>query len=187
MLMRVLLVLTPLGCILGIMPYNFPFWQAFRFIIPTITAGNVVLLKHANNVTGCAKTIEKLFIDAGYPEGTMQLVITNHDQIEKIIENKTVAAVSLTGSLKAGKKIAEICGKQVKKLVLELGGNNACIIWDDVDLEKHMDTIVKARMQNNGQSCIAAKRFIVEEGVYDRFVEHFIKATKNLNYGNPLE
>ena len=177
----------PLGCILGIMPWNFPFWQVFRFAIPTLTAGNVGLLKHATNVTGCAIAIEKLFTDAGFPKGCFQTLITNHENIEQLMENDIVKAVSLTGSEKAGRKIAEIAGRNLKPSLLELGGNNACIILNDADLDQHIETIVKARMQNAGQSCIAAKRFIVEEGIYDEFLKKFTIAVENLNYGDPTE
>ena len=177
----------PLGCILAVMPWNYPFWQVFRFAIPTLTAGNVAFLKHASNVTGCAIAIEKLFIDAGFPKGCFQTLVTDHDGIEDILENEIVKAVSLTGSEKAGRKIAEIAGKNLKPSLLELGGNNACIILKDADLNKYMDTIVKARMQNSGQSCIAAKRFIVVEEIYDDFINRFKSKVENLKYGNPME
>ncbi|MBV7267854.1 NAD-dependent succinate-semialdehyde dehydrogenase [Winogradskyella sp. WHY3] len=177
----------PLGCILAVMPWNYPFWQVFRFAIPTLTAGNVALLKHASNVTGCALAIEELFLDSGFPKGAFQTLLTNHDTIEKIIGNTIVKAVTLTGSEKAGKSIAATAGKHLKKTLLELGGNNACIILKDADLDKYLDTIVKARMQNSGQSCIAAKRFLVEETIYDEFLEKFTEKIKALNYNNPLD
>ncbi|WP_271783801.1 NAD-dependent succinate-semialdehyde dehydrogenase [Aquimarina algiphila] len=177
----------PLGCILAVMPWNYPFWQVMRFAIPTITAGNTAILKHANNVTGCALAIQDLFEASGYPVGCFQTLLASHKQIEKIIENDIVKAVSLTGSEKAGRTIAEIAGKNLKKTVLELGGNNACIVWEDADLDKYMDTIVKARMQNAGQSCIAAKRFIVVDEIYDNFLEKFKEALKNIKFGAPLD
>ncbi|WP_179018691.1 NAD-dependent succinate-semialdehyde dehydrogenase [Winogradskyella forsetii] len=177
----------PLGCILAIMPWNYPFWQVFRFAIPTLIAGNVAFLKHASNVTGCAVAIEKLFIDAGFPKGCFQTLITDHDAIETLMANEIVKAVSLTGSEKAGRKIAELAGQNLKPSLLELGGNNACIILKDADLDKHIDTIVQARMQNSGQSCIAAKRFIVVESIYDEFLKKFTSKVKELDYGNPLE
>lgn len=177
----------PLGCILAVMPWNYPFWQVFRFAIPTLIAGNVALLKHASNVTGCAIAIEKLFNKSGFPEGCFQTLLADHDTIEEIIGNDIVKAVTLTGSEKAGKSIAQTAGKNLKKTVLELGGNNACIILKDADLDKHLDTIVKARMQNSGQSCIAAKRFLVEEEIYDEFLEQFTKKVKALNYDDPLK
>lgn len=177
----------PLGCILAIMPWNYPFWQVFRFAVPTLTAGNVALLKHASNVTGCALAIQQLFTDAGFPKGCFQTLITNHSSIEELMGSPTIKAVSLTGSEKAGKKIAELAGKHLKPSLLELGGNNACIILEDVDLDEHIDTIVKARMQNSGQSCIAAKRFIVVEKVYDEFIQRLVTKIKDLKYGNPIE
>lgn len=177
----------PLGCILAIMPWNYPFWQVFRFAVPTLSAGNVALLKHASNVTGCAIAIEKLFLDAGFPKGCFQTLITDHKSVEELMENDIIKAVSLTGSEKAGKKIAELAGKNLKHSLLELGGNNACIILKDADLEKHIETIVKARMQNSGQSCIAAKRFIVVESIYDEFIKKFTSKVEELEYGNPKD
>ncbi|MBF8150768.1 NAD-dependent succinate-semialdehyde dehydrogenase [Winogradskyella sp. F6397] len=177
----------PLGCVLAIMPWNYPFWQVFRFAVPTLTAGNVALLKHASNVTGCAIAIEKLFINAGFPKGCFQTLVTDHNAIEELMENDIVKAVSLTGSEKAGRKIAELAGKNLKPSLLELGGNNACIVLKDADLNRHMDTMVKARMQNSGQSCIAAKRFIVVEDIYDEFISKFKTKVEALQYGNPTE
>ncbi|GGX33512.1 NAD-dependent succinate-semialdehyde dehydrogenase [Aquimarina muelleri] len=177
----------PLGCILGIMPWNYPFWQALRFAIPTITAGNVILLKHANNVSGCALVLQDLFEDSGYPKGSFQTLLVNHDQIEEIIKNDIIKAVSLTGSEGAGRTIAKITGQYLKKTVLELGGNNACIIWEDAELDKHINTIVKARMQNTGQSCIAAKRFIVVESIYEEFLEKFKIKIESLKIGDPMD
>ncbi|WP_417235983.1 NAD-dependent succinate-semialdehyde dehydrogenase [Bizionia paragorgiae] len=177
----------PLGTILAVMPWNYPFWQVLRFAIPTVTAGNTVLLKHASNVTGCALAIQELFEQAGYPKGCFQTLLVDHKTIASIISNDIVKAVSLTGSEKAGKSIAEIAGKNLKKCVLELGGNNACIILDDADLDTYMDTIVNARMQNTGQSCIAAKRFIVTEGIHDTFIKRFKAKIENLRYSNPLD
>ncbi|MEM5564369.1 NAD-dependent succinate-semialdehyde dehydrogenase [Psychroserpens sp. AS72] len=175
----------PLGVILAIMPWNYPFWQVMRFAIPTLTSGNTALLKHASNVTGCSLIIQDIFEKSGYPKGCFQTLLVDHDQIEKIIEDDTIKAISLTGSEKAGRKIAEIAGKNLKKAVLELGGNNACIILEDANLDKYMDTIVKSRMQNTGQSCIAAKRFIVVESIYDKFLERFTSKIKDLKSGDP--
>lgn len=177
----------PLGCILAIMPWNYPFWQVIRFAAPTLTAGNTALLKHAENVTGCSMAIEKLFSDAGYPEGCFQSIMAGHDEIEKLIANEGIKAVTLTGSEKAGKAIARVAGENLKKTVLELGGNNACIVWEDADLKKHMHTMVTARMQNTGQSCIAAKRFIVCEAIYDSFLKQFIAEVKALKIGDPMD
>jgi len=177
----------PLGCILAIMPWNYPFWQVFRFAVPTLSAGNVALLKHASNVTGCAVAIEKLFLDAGFPKGCFQTLITDHKSVEELMESETIKAVSLTGSEKAGRKIAELAGKNLKHSLLELGGNNACIILKDTDLDQYIDTMVKARMQNSGQSCIAAKRFIVVESIYDEFIKKFTSKVEALRYGNPKD
>ncbi|MFD2565139.1 NAD-dependent succinate-semialdehyde dehydrogenase [Aquimarina rubra] len=177
----------PLGTILAIMPWNYPFWQVFRFAVPTLTAGNTALLKHANNVTGCALAIQDIFESAGFPKGVFQTLLASHNQIEQVINNEIVKAVSLTGSEKAGRAIAKIAGHNLKKTVLELGGNNACIILKDADLDKYMETIVKARMQNTGQSCIAAKRFIVVEEIYDRFLEKFKEGVAALMFGEPLD
>jgi succinate-semialdehyde dehydrogenase/glutarate-semialdehyde dehydrogenase len=177
----------PLGVIIAIMPWNFPFWQVMRFASPTLTAGNTALLKHASNTSGCAIEIEKLFLDAGYPEGCFQTLIVSHNQIETVIAHDSIKAVSLTGSEKAGRKIAEFAGKHLKKAVLELGGNNACIVLKDADLDKHIETMAWARMQNAGQSCIAAKRFIVEEAIYDEFIEKFQAKIESYMIGNPLD
>lgn len=175
----------PLGCVLAVMPWNYPFWQVIRFAAPTLTAGNTGILKHAKNVPGCAKALEKLFLDAGYPTGCFQSILAGHDEIEELIAHETIKAVTLTGSEKAGRGIAQIAGKNLKKTVLELGGNNACIVFDDANLDKHLGTMVKARMQNTGQSCIAAKRFIVCSEIYDEFVQRFTEETKTLEKGNP--
>ncbi len=177
----------PLGCILAIMPWNYPFWQVFRFAVPTLTAGNTALLKHANNVTGCALAIQDIFEAAGYPLGCFQTILASHEQIEEIIKNDVVKAISLTGSEKAGRIIAKTAGQNLKKTVLELGGNNACVILNDANLDKYMETIVTSRMQNTGQSCIAAKRFIVVEEIYDQFLEKFKNEVASLKFGDPLD
>lgn len=176
----------PLGCILAVMPWNYPFWQVIRFAAPTLTAGNTALLKHAANVTGCSKAIEKLFLDAGYPEGCFQSIVAGHEEIERLIAHNGIKAVTLTGSEKAGKSIAKTAGENLKKSVLELGGNNACIVWEDADLNTYIDTMVSARMQNTGQSCIAAKRFIVCEEIYDTFLDLFTAKVKALTTGDPM-
>ncbi len=177
----------PLGTILGIMPWNYPFWQVMRFAAPTLTAGNTIILKHAENVSGCAQAIASLFMDAGYPKGCFQVILTDHDSVSELIAHDVIKAVSLTGSGKAGRAVAETAGKQLKKAVLELGGNNSCVVWEDADLEKYMDVMVKARMQNNGQSCIAAKRFIVVAPIYDAFVTQLKKRLEALRIGDPNE
>ena len=177
----------PLGTILAIMPWNYPFWQVMRFAIPTLTAGNTAILKHAANVTGSALAIEKLFEKAGYPKGCFTTIIADHKTVEDLIANDIIKAVTLTGSEEAGKNIAATAGKHLKKTVLELGGNNACIVLDDADLDKYMDTIVNARMQNTGQSCIAAKRFIVTENIYDTFLKQFKEKVSAMKFGDPMD
>ncbi|ASV30781.1 NAD-dependent succinate-semialdehyde dehydrogenase [Maribacter cobaltidurans] len=177
----------PLGCILAVMPWNYPFWQVMRFAAPTLTAGNTGILKHAKNVPGCSKALEQLFLDVGYPKGCFQAILAGHEEIEELIRNDGIKAVTLTGSEKAGRGIAQAAGKNLKKSVLELGGNNSCIVFEDANLDKYLDTMVQARMQNTGQSCIAAKRFIVCPEIYDEFLERFIGATKKLTVGNPMD
>lgn len=177
----------PIGCVLAIMPWNFPFWQVFRFAAPTLVAGNTGLLKHASNVFGCARQIEEVFIQAGFPNGVFQSLIVHHDKTESIIAHAAVKAVTLTGSEKAGSAVAEIAGRYIKKSLLELGGSNAFIVWEDADIDKAVQTALLARMLNCGQSCIAAKRFILLEGIYDEFVAKFAEAVGNLTSGNPLD
>ena len=174
----------PIGTVFAVMPWNFPYWQVFRFAAPTLTAGNTGLLKHAPNVFGCAELIEDVFNKAGYPEGVFQNLIVHHDQTEKIIAHDAVKAVTLTGSEMAGAAVAQIAGKHIKKSLLELGGNNSFIVLEDADIDKAVKTAVSARMLNCGQSCIAAKRFILLESVHDEFVEKFTKAVKELKAGD---
>lgn len=177
----------PLGVILAVMPWNYPFWQVMRFAVPTLMAGNTALLKHASNVTGCALALEELFKDAGFPEHIFGTVLAGHGQVAKILAHEYVKGVSVTGSGTAGKSIAATAGKYLKRSVLELGGNNACIVWEDADLDKYMDTMVQARMQNTGQSCIAAKRFIIVAPIYDEFVQRFKKRVGQLKSGDPMD
>jgi len=177
----------PIGSVLAIMPWNFPFWQVFRYAAPTLTAGNTGLLKHAPNVFGCAQQIEEVFIKAGYPAYVFQNLIVHHDQTEQIISHNAVKAITLTGSERAGSAVAEIAGRHIKKTVLELGGNNAFIVWEDADIDKSVKIALTARMLNCGQSCIAAKRFILMENIYDEFVTKFTKAVKELKSGDPLD
>ncbi len=176
----------PIGSVFAIMPWNFPFWQVFRYAAPTLTAGNTGLLKHAANVFGCAEQIEDVFLKAGYPSYVFQNLIVHHDQTERIIEHQGVKAITLTGSEKAGSAVAEIAGRHIKKSVLELGGNNAFIVWEDADIDQAVKTAITARMLNCGQSCIAAKRFILVEGIYEEFVTKFTEAVKQLKSGDPL-
>ena len=175
----------PLGPVLGIMPWNFPFWQVFRFAVPTIMAGNTVLLKHASNVQICARHIENVFVKAGFPRGVFQNLVLGSDKIENIIENDIVKAVSLTGSEPAGRKVAESAGRKIKKSLLELGGSNAFVVLDDADLEKAAEIGIKARMMNAGQSCIAAKRFILHEKIAEQFISLFAKRLQSLRSGDP--
>jgi succinate-semialdehyde dehydrogenase/glutarate-semialdehyde dehydrogenase len=177
----------PIGSVFAIMPWNFPFWQVFRFAAPTLMAGNTGLLKHASNVFGSAKLIEEVFQKAGFPDGVFQNLVVHHDQTEQIISHSAVKAVTLTGSEKAGSAVAEMAGRYIKKSLLELGGSNAFIVWEDADIDAAVKTAVTARMMNCGQSCIAAKRFIIVEGVYDEFVTKFTEAAKELKTGDPLE
>lgn len=177
----------PLGVILGVMPWNFPFWQVFRFAVPTILAGNTVVVKHASNVPESARVIEDIFLSAGFENGIYQNLALESKHIPAIIEHPAVKAVSLTGSEKAGSSVASVAGKEIKKSVLELGGSNAFIIMDDADLDKILDIAVNARYRNAGQSCIAAKRFLVQEGIYDEFLERFTAKVKELKVGDPFD
>ncbi|MEL1244493.1 NAD-dependent succinate-semialdehyde dehydrogenase [Flavobacterium sp. DGU11] len=177
----------PLGVILGVMPWNFPYWQVFRFAIPAIIAGNTVVVKHASNVAGCGILLEELFTEAGFPEGIYQNLLISGEQVEDVINNPIVKAVSLTGSEKAGAAVASAAAKQIKKAVLELGGSNAFIVCEDADLDDAVSVAVNARMQNTGQSCIAAKRFLVHASVFDVFVEGFKKGVEALKTGDPMD
>jgi succinate-semialdehyde dehydrogenase/glutarate-semialdehyde dehydrogenase len=176
----------PIGVILGVMPWNFPYWQVFRFAIPAIIAGNTVVVKHASNVAGCAQLIEDLFIEAGFTEGVYTNLLISGDQVKAIIENPVVEAVSLTGSEKAGASVASIAANQIKKAVLELGGSNGLIILEDADLNAVIPIAVNARFQNAGQSCIAAKRFFVHKDIFDNFIERFTNAVSALKTGDPM-
>ncbi|MDG1261024.1 MAG: NAD-dependent succinate-semialdehyde dehydrogenase [Flavobacteriales bacterium] len=177
----------PLGTILAIMPWNFPFWQVFRFAAPTLMAGNTALLKHASNVLGCGKLIEEVFVKAGYPSGVFQFLPIGHEAIELVLGNESVKAVSLTGSEIAGKKVARIASGNLKRSLLELGGSNGFIVLKDADLEKAAEIAVNARMLNAGQSCIAAKRFLVEAPVHDAFIEQLSIRISKLKGGDPTK
>lgn len=176
---------VPLGIILAVMPWNFPFWQVFRCAAPAIFAGNTVLLKHSSNVPQCALAIEDIFTKAGFPSYIFKTLLVGSNKVSEIIKNDKVAAVSLTGSTLAGQNIAKIAGSNIKKVVLELGGNDPFIILSDADLEYSVEQAVKARMVNNGQSCIAAKRFIIIKDVYDEFINKFTAKVKKLVVGDP--
>lgn len=177
----------PVGAVLGIMPWNFPFWQVFRYAAPTLMAGNVTLLKHAGNVCGCAKAIEQLFIDAGAPKGVFQSLIIQSSSVEKILSANIIQAATLTGSEKAGSSVASIAGKNIKKTVLELGGSDPLIVLPDADMKKAAATALQSRMQNAGQSCIGAKRFIVLKDAMNDFMEEVNEQVKNFVQGNPFD
>jgi succinate-semialdehyde dehydrogenase/glutarate-semialdehyde dehydrogenase len=180
------LVYDPIGIVLAIMPWNFPFWQVFRFAAPGLMSGNVGILKHASNVPQCALAIEEVFQEAGFPEGAFQTLLIGSGKVPKIIDDPRIRAVTLTGSDIAGRKVAERAGKNLKKLVLELGGSDPFIVLKEADVTAAVDTAVKARMINCGQSCIAAKRFILEEPIFDEFIHHFDKAFRTMKGGDPL-
>ncbi|MFT7433076.1 MAG: succinate-semialdehyde dehydrogenase/glutarate-semialdehyde dehydrogenase [Alphaproteobacteria bacterium] len=177
----------PIGAVLAVMPWNFPLWQVFRFAVPALMAGNVGLLKHASNVCGCALAIEEVFREAGFPKNAFRTLLIKSDQVVHIIEHKYVRAVTLTGSTKAGSAVASKAGECLKKSVLELGGSDAYLILKDAELEYAAETCVKSRLINAGQSCIAAKRFIVAEEVYDEFLELFTQKMKAIKVGNPMD
>jgi len=176
----------PLGCVLAVMPWNFPFWQVIRFAVPTLLSGNVALLKHASNVSGCALRLERLFLEAGFEKGVFQTLVLPSQKVEALIESPIVKAVSLTGSGPAGSAVAETAGRKIKKVVLELGGSDPYLILKDADLDLAAEACVQSRLQNNGQSCIAAKRFIVHESVFDEFKNKVINICETKKYGDPM-
>ncbi|MDQ6932744.1 MAG: NAD-dependent succinate-semialdehyde dehydrogenase [Candidatus Eremiobacteraeota bacterium] len=184
---RSFVAFRPLGVILAIMPWNFPYWQVFRFAAPALMAGNVAVLKHASNVTRCALEIERIFRVAGVPENLFTTLLISGEGASALVDDSRIAAATLTGSEGAGMSVAAAAGKALKKTVLELGGSDPFIVLDDANLQAAAEAGVKSRFQNAGQSCIAAKRFIVQDDVYEPFLQQFAIGTQRLKVGNPLE
>lgn len=181
------IVYDPLGVVLAIMPWNYPFWQFIRFAAPALAAGNGALLKHANNVAACAIQLEELFREAGTPEGLVSTLLINASDVAAVLADDRVAAVTLTGSTEVGKIVASQAASLMKKQVLELGGSDPFLVLADADVELAAKMAVKARFSNTGQSCISAKRFIVDESIADKFVELFVAGVKKLKTGNPTD
>ncbi|HEX5750817.1 MAG TPA: NAD-dependent succinate-semialdehyde dehydrogenase [Archangium sp.] len=177
----------PLGPVLAIMPWNFPFWQVVRFAAPALMAGNVGLLKHAHNVPQCALALEELFLRAGFPQGVFQTLRVDVAGVRRLIEDPRIRAVTLTGSEGAGRDVGQRAGQQLKKVVLELGGSDPFVVLPGADLDTAVETAVKARLINNGQSCIAAKRFIATAPIYDEFERRFLERMRRVVVGDPME
>ena len=177
----------PIGVVLAVMPWNYPFWQVFRFIVPALMAGNVGVLKHASNVMGCAEHIEAVFLNAGFPKHCFQNLPISSSKVEAIIRHKHIKAVTLTGSKPAGSMVASIASEEIKKSVLELGGSNALVVFKDADINSTVQTCVQARFQNTGQSCIAGKRLLLHKSIEEEFLDKLKKEVIALKSGNPLE
>ncbi|MEJ2637695.1 MAG: NAD-dependent succinate-semialdehyde dehydrogenase [Calditrichia bacterium] len=183
---RSYIAFRPLGVIFAIMPWNFPFWQVFRFAAPSLMAGNVGVLKHAPNVPGCSLAIENIFREAGFPEGVFTSILARVDQVDSIIENPLVRAVTLTGSVRAGRVVAKKAGEMIKKTVLELGGSDPYVVLEDADIEAAVSTCVNSRLINSGQSCIAAKRFIMVKSIREQFEKLVVEQMRAQKMGEPL-
>ncbi len=182
-----MVVFEPLGTVLGIMPWNYPFWQTIRFMAPALLGGNAAILKHADNVPGCALALEAAVRDAGSPEGLFAALLIDASEVRKVVEDSRISAVSLTGSTRVGAIVAAQAGNTLKPLVLELGGSDPFIVLPDADLDLAVATAVKARFSNNGQSCISAKRFLVASEIVDAFTEAFTASVRALTVGSPLD
>ena len=177
----------PIGTILAVMPWNFPFWQVFRFLVPALMAGNTALLKHAANVSGCALAIEQLVMEAGFPQDVFRTLLINSSRVNELIENPLIKAITLTGSTPAGKSVASVAGSMLKKSVLELGGSDPYLILEDADIKTAAQLCVTSRLLNAGQSCIGAKRFIIADKIYDAFEDEFLRLMRMATFGDPLD
>ncbi len=177
----------PLGIVLAVMPWNYPFWQVFRFAAPALMAGNVGVLKHSSNVMMCGFNLQKVFERAGFPKGCFQNLAIGSKKVEEVIRDKRVKAITLTGSVGAGRSVASTAGEEIKKSVLELGGSNALVVFDDANISEAVKTCVQARFQNTGQSCIAGKRLLLHESITDEFLKKFKKKVQDLKSGDPMD